>query len=195
MREAPWWGDPEEGEVARNPRLAAYVAAARRGARVRVLLDRHFDDPDHWNANAVAVRWLHEVASVEGLDLEARLGNPTGAGLHAKVVLVDLAKSAGDAGGVERGDGADRASHAAEGARASAAEPSSWYRDAPGGAGRWLHVGSLNGSEAASKANREVALQVRSAALHDRLAAVFEVDWAASPLGRVWLPVVGGGVQ
>ena len=61
--------------------------------------------------------------------------------------------------------------------------------EAPAGG---VHVGSLNGSEAASKANREVALQVGSALLHDRLAAIFDADWAASPPGRVWLPRLGG---
>ncbi len=183
MREARWWGDPSEGAVALNPRLVAYLDAARRGARVWVLLDRYFDDAEHPNSNAAAARWLNAVAATEGLDLEARVGNPAGAGIHAKVVLLRLD------GGQER-SGAERpfGSRGTEDIRADDA-----YRTALGSDGKWVHVGSLNGSEAASKANREVALQVGSAALHDRLATVFDADWAASPPGRVWLPVLGVG--
>jgi phosphatidylserine/phosphatidylglycerophosphate/cardiolipin synthase-like enzyme len=48
-------------------------------------------------------------------------------------------------------------------------------------AGRgWLHVGSLNGSEASAKLNRELAVQLQSNALTDYLAAAFWRDWRAS---------------
>ncbi len=72
-----------------NPRLEAYLAAARRGARVRVLLDRYFDDPSSPRSNAATVAYLNELARQEGLDLEARRGNPTYLGLHNKMVLVE----------------------------------------------------------------------------------------------------------
>jgi phosphatidylserine/phosphatidylglycerophosphate/cardiolipin synthase-like enzyme len=51
-----------------------------------------------------------------------------------------------------------------------------------GGVG-WVHVGSLNGSEASSKINRELALQVQSNAVYDYLATAFWQDWllAAPP--------------
>ncbi len=71
-----------------NPRLMAYVDAARRGAKVRLLLDSFFDHPGSSNSNAETVRWVEETAAKEGLDLEARVGNPTWQGLHDKMVLV-----------------------------------------------------------------------------------------------------------
>lgn len=56
------------------------------------------------------------------------------------------------------------------------------------GDGKYSHVGSINGSESSSKANREMALQVKSDAVYDYLAAVFNFDWWQSrPL---YLPVV-----
>ena len=52
-----------------------------------------------------------------------------------------------------------------------------------------VHVGSLNGIEASNKVNREIALQVQSAAAYTYLHAMFEYDWAFQP--RVYLPLVG----
>jgi len=43
---------------------------------------------------------------------------------------------------------------------------------------RWVHLGSINGSENSNKRNREVALQFRSTGAYDRMLAVFEHDWA-----------------
>jgi cardiolipin synthase len=57
-----------------------------------------------------------------------------------------------------------------------------------GGKG-YVHVGSLNGSEASSKVNREVALQVQSDAAYDYLAAVFDNDWRVST-PPAYLPLV-----
>jgi len=51
-----------------------------------------------------------------------------------------------------------------------------------------IHVGSLNGTETSNKVNREIALQVESAAAYDYLKAMFESDWATQP--RVYLPIV-----
>jgi hypothetical protein len=42
---------------------------------------------------------------------------------------------------------------------------------------RWIHVGSINGTENASKNNREVALQFRSPAAYEQMIAVFDHDW------------------
>ncbi|MEA3337690.1 MAG: phospholipase D-like domain-containing protein [Chloroflexota bacterium] len=44
----------------------------------------------------------------------------------------------------------------------------------------WLHLGSINGSEASSKMNRELALQVRSNQGYAYLAAAFWADWQAA---------------
>lgn len=164
MRDPVWWGGgPAEGPPAQNPRVQAYVEAARRGARVRVLLDGYFDDPAHWNGNHETVRALRAVAAREGLALSARLGNPTGKGIHNKMILVTFA-------GPGRRIG-DRA------------------------CGQWLHVGSLNGSEAAHKVNRELALQLCSPELHAHLRRVFEWDWAHSPGIRLWLPAAHAGMS
>jgi hypothetical protein len=59
------------------------------------------------------------------------------------------------------------------------------------GEGGYAHVGSINGSEASNKANRELALQVKSDETYDYLADVFEVDWNLAR--RVFLPLVMAG--
>ena len=75
-----------------NPRLQAYIAAARRGAKVRVLLDAYFDSQDLASprSNLRTVEYLTAVAQAEGLDLQARLGNPTSQGIHNKMVLAQI---------------------------------------------------------------------------------------------------------
>lgn len=118
-----------------NPRLEAYIQAARNGARVRVLLDNAFDDA---RRNYGTAFYLLEVARAEALDLDVRLGNPTLGGIHNKMMLVQL------------------------------------------GGHKTVHVGSINGSEVSSKANRELALQVRSSGAYDYLKGVWEYDWAHS---------------
>jgi cardiolipin synthase len=139
------WG-PAAGtpETDPNLRLQAYLDAARRGASVRLLLDSHFDDAGD---NAATLTYLKTVAQAEGLDLQARLADPTYLGLHNKMVLARI--------------------------------------DGQG----WVHAGSINGSEASSKVNREVALQVQSDAAYDYLRAVFDYDWvSATP--PLYLPLV-----
>ncbi len=126
-----WGGAAATPQTAPNPRLWAYVEAARRGATVRILLDSFFDP----GANSQTAAWLNLLAQAERIDLAARLANPAGSGLHNKMALVQA-----------------------------------------GGAG-WVHVGSLNGSEASAKINRELALQVHSDAVHDYFAAAFWQDW------------------
>lgn len=133
------WGDLSSDPVQDpNPRLDAYLDAARRGARVRLLLDGYFDDPESPRSNRATAEMLNAIAQAEGLDLEARLGNPTCFGLHNKMLLVRSA---------------DR---------------------------QWVHVGSLNGSEVSAKENREVMLEVASAAIYEYLSGVFWDDWSRS---------------
>lgn len=79
-----WGGAAATPESAPNPRLLAYIAAARRGATVRIMLDSFFDP----GANAQTAAWLNLLAQAEQLDLAARLANPAGRGLHNKMVLV-----------------------------------------------------------------------------------------------------------
>ncbi len=153
MYEHPSWGSLPDGRPAPNPRLEAYVAAARRGARVRVLLNggSFGQSAVDLSRNVETVGYLNALARREGLDLRARLGDPTCYGIHNKMVLVRL----GNEG--------------------------------------YVHLGSLNGSEASSKANREVVLQLRSAVVHAYLARVFQDDWNRS--GRILLPVIYRGYR
>jgi uncharacterized repeat protein (TIGR01451 family) len=118
-----------------NPRLEAIISAARRGARVRVLLNGSWD-AGSVDENGETCTYVNEIARYEGLDMQAQLGDPSGRGIHNKMVLIWLA-----------------------------------------GEGGYAHVGSINGSEASSKINRELALQVRSDEVYHYLARVFKNDW------------------
>ncbi len=164
LDEPLWWGapllsGPPERDPAANPRVIGYLMAARRGARVRVLLDGYFDNPSRPNSNLDTVRFLNERARAEGLDLEARRGNPTGLGLHNKMVLVTIGC----------------ASPAARGAPCR----------------RLSHIGSINGSETANKANREAGVTVDAAAVHTYLKGVFDWDWAHAGENTRYLPTLG----
>lgn len=64
--------------------------AARRGARVRLLLDSYFDDSEQLRSNQATVDYVRAIAAAEGLNLEARIGNPTAGGIHAKLILVRI---------------------------------------------------------------------------------------------------------
>lgn len=129
-----WGSSSDTPASAPNLRLAAYIAAARRGAAVRLLLDSFFQA----GQNGETAAYVNQLAQAEGLDLVALLGNPTGLGIHNKMVLVQA-----------------------------------------GGQG-WAHVGSINGSEASAKANRELALDLQSTPVYDYLAAAFWQDWLVS---------------
>jgi phosphatidylserine/phosphatidylglycerophosphate/cardiolipin synthase-like enzyme len=88
MYEPLHWG-PGSSDVQTdpNPRLEAYIQAARNGARVRILLDKGLDDE---RANYDTAFYVLDVAREEGLDLDVRLGNPTERGIHNKMVLVRI---------------------------------------------------------------------------------------------------------
>jgi phosphatidylserine/phosphatidylglycerophosphate/cardiolipin synthase-like enzyme len=91
LYEHKYWGDADSNPVADpNPRLEMLIAAARRGATVRVLLDGLFDRPEELRANRATVEYLNTLAANEGLDLQAATGNPTGGGIHMKLVLVQV---------------------------------------------------------------------------------------------------------
>ncbi|MGC8873229.1 MAG: lamin tail domain-containing protein [Chloroflexia bacterium] len=147
------WGTLPDGRAAPNVRLEAYIEAARRGARVRILLNGgSFGQTGvDLSRNIETVGYLNALARRERLDLRARLGDPTGYGIHSKMVLVRL------------------------------------------GSEEYVHLGSLNGSEVSSKANREIVLQVRSAEAHAYLQRLFEDDWTRS--GRIFLPAVYRGYR
>lgn len=85
------WGESTSNPVADpNLRLEALLAAARRGATVRILLDSFFDEPEDLRSNRAAAAYAAAVAAAEGLDLAARVANPTLGGIHAKVVLAQV---------------------------------------------------------------------------------------------------------
>ncbi len=91
LYENAYWGESTSNAVADpNPRLEAAIHAARRGATVRLLLDSFFDDTQALRNNQTTVDYVRSIAAGEGLDLDARLGNPTGGGIHAKLVLVGI---------------------------------------------------------------------------------------------------------
>jgi uncharacterized repeat protein (TIGR01451 family) len=134
------WGDDPVTEP--NLRLHAYLAAAHRGAQVRLLLNGHsfipgFDQPPEENLETVA--YIRKQAKIHDLTIQAAVGDPTDLGIHNKMVLVDL------------GEG-----------------------------GRYVHLGSINGSEGSNKINREVAIQLRSDEAHAYFSAVFDYDWRVS---------------
>jgi uncharacterized repeat protein (TIGR01451 family) len=129
-----------------NPRLEAIVAAARRGAAARILLNGS-QEAGSVAENSGARDYVNGIARHEGLNLKVQLGDPAGRGIHNKMVLV-------------------------------------WLE----GEGGYAHVGSINGTEASNKRNREVALQVRADDVYHYLARVFEVDWWLAQ--RTFLPVL-----
>lgn len=73
-----------------NPRLLAILNAAARGARVRMLLDRHYDSPGQPRSNYATVQYVLELARINGWDVQAATGNPTGLGIHNKLILLRL---------------------------------------------------------------------------------------------------------
>lgn len=91
-----WWGQKATGSVETTPNLPlmAVVEAARRGVRVRVLLDGTWYNAEPYDPrdNDDTVRFLNELAHREGLDLEAKVVNLVSTGLekiHAKGVIAD----------------------------------------------------------------------------------------------------------
>ncbi len=89
LYEHTFWG-PTTSDPATdpNPRLEAYIDAARRGAMVRILLDSFYEDPTYVRNNSNTCSYVNNIAAAEGLDLECLVGNPTGTGIHNKMVLV-----------------------------------------------------------------------------------------------------------
>jgi phosphatidylserine/phosphatidylglycerophosphate/cardiolipin synthase-like enzyme len=53
-------------------------------------LDSYFDDAADLRNNAATVAYVRAVAAAEGIDLQARLGNPTAGGIHAKLLLARI---------------------------------------------------------------------------------------------------------
>lgn len=89
LYEYKFWGPTSSNPTADpNPRLEAYIAAARRGAAVRLILDSAFNEPLDPRGNTATCAYVNNIAANESLDLQCVLGNPTGTGIHNKMVLV-----------------------------------------------------------------------------------------------------------
>lgn len=152
LYEDKYWGPKDSSpEADPNPRLEAYIAAARRGAIVRILLDKYYIRPLDPIGKIPTCGYVSGIASREGLDLEAHWANPTGGwvieeflagreyeGIHNKMILARI-----------NGQG-------------------------------YVHIGSINGSEVSSKVNRELAVQIQSDEAYNYLDDVFQYDWSVS---------------
>jgi len=69
------------------------IAAASRGVKVRLLLDRYFDVPTRTMSNAATVQYIESLRATSPTlraNLEARLGDPALYGLHNKMFLFDI---------------------------------------------------------------------------------------------------------
>ena len=100
LYEYKYWGMTNSSPITDpNPRLEAYIAAARRGATVDILLDAAHDNPMDPRGNTATCAYVNNIAGNEKLNLACLLGNPTGTGLHNKMVLV----TASDRGWVHTG--------------------------------------------------------------------------------------------
>jgi uncharacterized protein YkwD len=89
LYEYKYWGPTSSSPITDpNPRLEAYIAAARRGAVVDILLDSAYNDPLDPRGNTATCAYVNTIAASEGLSLNCLLGNPTGTGIHNKMVLV-----------------------------------------------------------------------------------------------------------
>ena len=94
LDEPTYWGASTSNPIADpNVRLEALIAAAGRGAKVRLLLDRYFDDSTKPNSNAATVKYIESLRAFSPTltaNLEARLGDPAMYGLHNKMFLFDV---------------------------------------------------------------------------------------------------------
>ena len=145
--ERKYWGTSSSSSTTQdpNPRLEAYIEAARRGAKVRLLFDALYDSATSPTANVNTVAYVNSLAG-PGMDISARMVDtvggvgPAGSGIHAKIVMV--------------------------------------YQPALNTA--WVHIGSINGSENASKFNRELALQTQSVDAYCYMYDLYNYDWQYS---------------
>ncbi len=90
LDERPYWGASSSNPTDDpSPRVEAYIAAARRGASVQILLDSLFDDGDA-TSNTATCAYVNGIAKAESLELACKTGNPAGLGIHNKMVLVQI---------------------------------------------------------------------------------------------------------
>ncbi len=86
-----YWGDGDGNPISDpNPRLEILIDAARRGAKVRVLLHCLFGAPNSRRSNQAMIDYLAAVAAAEGIDIVGAVGTPTGGAVHMTRVLVKV---------------------------------------------------------------------------------------------------------
>lgn len=91
LTERPHWGGASgNADDAPNPRLEAYIDAARRGATVSLLLDSHFDESGNRLSNSATCDYLRDLVEREHLRIRCAVANPTGLGIHNKMVLLNV---------------------------------------------------------------------------------------------------------
>ena len=116
LDEPPHWGASASNPIADpNVRLRALIDAASRGAKVRLLLDRYFDDATSPTSNAATVQYIESLRALSPTlyaNLAARLGDPALYGLHNKMFLLDIGGQkvvhAGSLNGTETSNKANR---------------------------------------------------------------------------------------
>ncbi len=87
LYEYTYWGAGKSNSVADpNLRLAAYIAAAKRGARVRILLDSFYDIFSDPRSNYQTCAYVNSLSAQ--YNIECRMANPAGRGIHMKLVLM-----------------------------------------------------------------------------------------------------------
>jgi len=91
LNERPFWGASTSNPIDDpNPRLEAYINAARRGATVRIMLDGYFSPYANPNGNGTTCRYINQLQYQEQLNIQCTLENPAGLGIHNKMVLVEI---------------------------------------------------------------------------------------------------------
>lgn len=92
LYEYTYWGAGSSNSVNDpNLRLEAYIEAAKRGARVRILLDSYYDTFSDPRSNWATCAYVNALSAQ--YDIECRLANPTGHGIHMKMVLLQNGNS------------------------------------------------------------------------------------------------------
>ncbi len=147
LYERTYWGSESTDSpvTAPNPRLEAYIEAARKGADVRILLNDLLIEINGAltrptataTDNTATCDYVNAIAAIEHLTLECKVKRVTHDDIHAKLILA-------------------------------------WD-----GTEGYTHLGSINGSEASHKTNRELALNMRSTEIYSYLETVFLSDWNA----------------
>jgi phosphatidylserine/phosphatidylglycerophosphate/cardiolipin synthase-like enzyme len=91
LDEPAYWGASSSNPIDDpNPRISAMVGAASRGAKVRVVLDGYYDSPTDSRSNITTTTYFNQLAQLNGWDLRAVRANPTGQGIHNKMILVRI---------------------------------------------------------------------------------------------------------